>query len=333
MLQRRLILHIGMPKTGSSAIQSWLSTHSTRLRVEENIEYADLNPDAKHNKITSGNGQYFVEQMFKGKRPANYTESMFVERLETIHFGSCDTALVSSESISSAPEPAISSIRRLCAEHNISVTIVGVLRNVYDHCWSAYQQNVKRNGYCKSFQTFSESYSNPQISCLRQWSTHFGDVVAIHYESSRSDIVGAFLRALGLSLKSGSDTVTEQVNRSLSSSELELLLQVNQIASEMKIDLKNVLSDALIYADPLKRSSFRYFPEVATSLSQRFTQDVNWAREKFPALCELQIDKQCNTARSDDVATIETTDALLVIRALMRRILHFQRRLEAQNKT
>jgi hypothetical protein len=321
-----------MPKTGSSAIQSWLSTHSTRLRAEENIEYADLNPDAKLNKITSGNGQYFVEQMFKGKRSADYSESMFVERLETIHFGTCDTALVSSESLSSAPEPAISSIRRVCAEHNISVSIVAVLRNVYDHCWSAYQQNVKRNGYYKSFQTFSESYSNPQINCLRQWNTHFDDIVAIHYESSRSDIVGAFARALGLSLKTASDTVTEQVNRSLSSSELELLLQVNQIASEMKIDMKNVLSDALIYASPLKRSSFRYFPEVAASLSRRFTDDIIWAREKFPALDNLQVDVRSNMSNMDDAGVIETSDALLVIRALMRRILHFQRRLEAQNK-
>jgi hypothetical protein len=322
-----------MPKTGSSAIQSWLSTHSARLRVEENIEYADLNPDAKLNKITSGNGQYFVEQMFKGKRSADYSESMFVERLETIHFGTCDTALVSSESLSSAPEPAISSIRRVCAEHNISVSIVAVLRNVYDHCWSAYQQNVKRNGYYKSFQTFSEKYTNPQILYLRQWTAHFGDVTTIHYESSRNDIVGAFLQALGLSLKTGSETVVEQINRSLSSAELELLLEVNRIAGEMKIDMKNLLSDALIYAAPLKRSSFRYFPDVAASLSQRFTDDIIWAREKFPALDNLQVDVRSNMSNMDDAGVIETSDALLVIRVLMRRILHMQRRLESQTKT
>ncbi|MDZ7785185.1 MAG: hypothetical protein U5K56_20290 [Halioglobus sp.] len=45
-----------MGKTGSSSLQSWLSLNSAAL-ARQGIGYADLVPQAKHGRISSGNGQ------------------------------------------------------------------------------------------------------------------------------------------------------------------------------------------------------------------------------------------------------------------------------------
>ena len=52
---KTLFLHIGLGKTGSSALQSWLSLNVEGLR-EQGIDYADLAPEAKRGDVSSGNG-------------------------------------------------------------------------------------------------------------------------------------------------------------------------------------------------------------------------------------------------------------------------------------
>jgi hypothetical protein len=52
---KHLFLHIGLGKTGSSALQSWLSLNAETLS-RQGIDYADLIPEAKHGEVSSGNG-------------------------------------------------------------------------------------------------------------------------------------------------------------------------------------------------------------------------------------------------------------------------------------
>ena len=58
----RVYLHIGLPKTGSSAIQSWLSAHSKDL-AGVGVTYADLMPKAKLEQISGGNGLSYEEMI------------------------------------------------------------------------------------------------------------------------------------------------------------------------------------------------------------------------------------------------------------------------------
>ena len=52
---RTLYLHIGLGKTGSSALQSWLSLNA-ELLSKQGIDYADLVPEVKYGESLSGNG-------------------------------------------------------------------------------------------------------------------------------------------------------------------------------------------------------------------------------------------------------------------------------------
>ncbi len=63
---KELFIHIGLSKTGSSAIQSWLSLNSEKLRLK-GVDYADLSPSAKEGKITAGNGVDYIVLDSKGQ--------------------------------------------------------------------------------------------------------------------------------------------------------------------------------------------------------------------------------------------------------------------------
>ena len=52
---KQLYLHIGLGKTGSSALQSWLSLNA-QLIARQGIDYADIVPEVKFGESLSGNG-------------------------------------------------------------------------------------------------------------------------------------------------------------------------------------------------------------------------------------------------------------------------------------
>ena len=52
---KTLYLHIGLGKTGSSALQSWLSLNA-ELLSKQGIDYADTVPEVKYGESLSGNG-------------------------------------------------------------------------------------------------------------------------------------------------------------------------------------------------------------------------------------------------------------------------------------
>jgi hypothetical protein len=143
---KQLYLHIGLGKTGSSAIQSWLSLNVAALS-DQGINYADLAPLAKQGATTSGNGHVLV----RACRDNNFDE---VERLITeIYFRDAknSTAIISSENLQDVRLPKLRKVQEICQRHNINISVIAYIRSVYERAYSSYVQSVKRTSATHEF--------------------------------------------------------------------------------------------------------------------------------------------------------------------------------------
>src|SRR5450631_2837417 len=97
---KTLVFHIGIPKTGSSAIQVFLARNRPAL-LREGVDY--LNSGEFHmgvaGKISSGNGAFLARCLLPEGARAKIVpgESHLTEALEAIKASDAHTGLISSE--------------------------------------------------------------------------------------------------------------------------------------------------------------------------------------------------------------------------------------------
>lgn len=266
---RNIYLHIGCGKTGSSALQIWFSQTADTLRTHGIIYPQDRKIDSSY-EITSGNGGSAVESIQAGNAK-NFFEKLLANN-------PAGDLLLSSESFQILSSEQIIELRSILDEYKLNPVVIAYVRNLYDFAWSAYNQMVKRHGCGISFKDFA--FSNVWRPLIRQhldvldaFASHFNVIRVIHYDSEKSRLDLAFLEAIGLNSASIPRMRSAIVNRSLSLFELELMRRLNGvIASRFNTEnlsrISMAISDALIYADPERKTEFYYDEEVAAHLEQ-----------------------------------------------------------------
>ena len=131
---KKLFLHIGLSKTGSSAVQSWLSLNSVLLR-KCGYNYADLAPDAKLEKITSGNGALLKNKL------SELNKDELVILLSKTYFCGSDIAIISSESLQAATISDLEKLKAALQALQVDTKIIAFMRSVYELCYSNYQDH------------------------------------------------------------------------------------------------------------------------------------------------------------------------------------------------
>lgn len=249
---KNLILHCGIPKTGSSVLQVFWAKNSTRLR-ERRVDYFQVGDFelALSGKITSGNGAFLARTMLKAEDP-NYLDQLprALAQLEAkINENGCDVGLLSSELFTFASDDALKFFRDWLAQRGICLQIFYFIRRQDQFVSSAYVQQVKRHGCTempddyirKNYKNFSflNYYSLFQRFLLIAGS---GNVICKSYDAAISSPNGLFMVAqsiLGLSLD-GFELVGGDVNTSLGASEIVMMLMLN------KLGPRGVFSDYLV---------------------------------------------------------------------------------------
>lgn len=315
---KKLFIHIGLPKTGSSAIQSTLSLNHQLLLAECGLAYADLVPKAKEGRITSGNAKPLVP-MLCGVNAQTAAPDDFRRQFEQVYFNSSDVALISGEGLAKASAQALRWFSEYCIQRNIDVEVVAYIRNIYDHCWSAYQQRVKKGGYADEFGSYAQLYQNPQVQYIRKWSKFFSKISLLHFDSVKSDLLSSFFTTIGCGNVLDTLERVEVVNRSMTMHELQLLLRLNGYASEMGLQFRGLLSDALIYANPAAKSCFLYDEGVHKLFVDKFSIDIEWIQQTFPqcsafAVIDAQNQKSRNAVQVQIPGEVE-----VLFKALLRR--------------
>jgi hypothetical protein len=191
---KNLYLHIGLGKTGSSALQSWLSLNSSTL-LQQGYSYADLVPEAKLGKVSSGNGYV----LFVALRKGDYAEA---ERLitESYFVSGCERAIISCELLQNLALARLRVLQDIFARHDIQVTVIAYVRSFYEHLYSTYAQHVKSGSATHAFGSDPEDLDTYKyVEVLMKYARYFRNrFVVLNYNDPACDVFTSFAAAIGV---------------------------------------------------------------------------------------------------------------------------------------
>lgn len=325
-MTKRIIVHAGFPKTGSSALQVQLAQSRDAL-LTRGLDYLRTGDFALglQGKISSGNGVNLACAFL----PPNHEASKAQQRgpilnktLETIAASDHDVIL-SSEFFCAMPV-------RLLAEMVEALNTVGkvelvyFVRNQMNLLASTYMQRVKRHGLTQYPDEFFENWDHfkpsLQYFSLLQHVQEACPGTTIHampYERSKDHprgLVGLFLDILGVEVPADILAPDRPVNLSPSPKEIRLMLEVNHHHprmqfSDMLVEASARAGRSKVHADhailpPAFREAVRAFfrEENANFFKTYLGEDVNqydvaMADESFVDLRSIEL-------TSDDVVHI-----------------------------
>lgn len=198
---RRLILHIGRHKTGTSAVQRYLADHRAAYAAE-GIVVPDLGgderPDAEpadraaHHRIALDCGTGPVAEARRRAEAADGWRARLAAAAEGGH-----TLVLSSEAFQNCGDFA--ALRALCRDHYVEV--VCYLREYLDYALSAYAQEVKKVGLYAGFFEFERGF-DPQLGrFVARWEEFANRCHWRLYDRTllaEGDVVQDFLATAGL---------------------------------------------------------------------------------------------------------------------------------------
>lgn len=215
--RRKLYLHVGTQKTGSSFLQHMLRRNAATL-YDVGVSYLQFEEDL----VGSGNGKALIE--------ASVSEG--VEPPFELYFGKHSVAIVSSELMYSAGFNWLKIFRAAKAE-NIKIVVVAFFRNPASYLLGSYSQSVSRHGYAKTLEDFISEFSVDLYVGPLKKAQRAAEVTeaAIEwhlksYDACRGRLFEEFLLACDLDTHRFT-TENVRVNPSLNANQLKLLQLYN----------------------------------------------------------------------------------------------------------
>lgn len=240
-----------MPKTGSTYLQNCLSKLSHE-KLLINTEYPILNnfSDNKY-EIGSGNGMQIANMLVEHLTPEFDLEKLcdLVLKLITIDCPRKNLVL-SSENFSAADPYRFECLVGLLIQYCENVKLVVVVRNVCDYAYSSYNQLVKRRAFSLEYNEYCKNYFISELAALLKRVDKFnipGHCIPYTNDSLLIDFLSV------LDEEFNDDDFKFRVNRSLTETEIKLLVKINAIFSSEEICTK--ISDSWLNKDPYKLPS------------------------------------------------------------------------------
>ena len=274
---KKLYLHIGCGKTGSSALQIWLHQNADNF-LKLGIFYPTLNQKIKTDyQITSGNGVALSRDLIE-KKSIDIIEESFSSGIGSVLF--------SSENFQKLEKVDIQNLLSECLRNNIEVHVLAFVRDVYDIVFSSYMQSVKRGNYYKTFREYADGVKSlQQFEVVRKWAEFFPDIKVVHYDAFKNKVNVPFLEWLGVDSKAIPEIKKTKVNRSLTLLEAEFLRLLNKVYCEkfnnLDFSFSSRISDAIILNDPEKKSEILLDVSVLKDLESRFSEFVDEFNVKY----------------------------------------------------
>ena len=271
---KKLYLHIGLGKTGSSALQSWLSLNAGAL-VKQGIDYADTVPEVKYGESLSGNGsmlhQACVDLDFDEVKRLLISTYFFTPGNEV--------AIISCELFQGTRPATVARFRTICEEIGIDVTVIAYVRSAYEGLYSTYVQFVKRSNCTHKFgDKESDTSLAVQVGYLQRYLDVFGDrMVVLNYDAAKKDIYTSFAGVTGIATR-GLKKLDFKVNRSLSMQEAEVLRRINALHHGA---FSTQISNFVVGLAPDIETPVPYRRELVERVRMCTEKDVQWINAQF----------------------------------------------------
>ncbi|MCC4254784.1 hypothetical protein LL251_20430 [Sphingobium naphthae] len=270
----KLILHVGAPKTGTSALQSAFARNAGALRSAGFIYPEMSNSDiARRGHVTSGNGvglAKFLNSSIAYNGPVEPIE----ERLDEA-VGKEMNLLYSSEVMGNFRPASMRALRELAAERGMGIHAVMYVRAPVDHAVSAYRQFVKY-GYTESLEHYVlNDYKLPYMQIIRKLNDCLArDEISLrNYDSHSGDLFSDFLLNI-LEIRDGweFDVPPGKVNRSLTETEISILRTMNKVLDNSKVAAQ--IGRILVNGDPESSYNLYASREVLEIMEKRYSADL-----------------------------------------------------------
>lgn len=290
---RKIILHIGFPKTGTTTIQNTLYTNREFLLKKEGILYPSL-----ESNLTTPLRTIFREhspQPFANRMAALTIEEETARRekyrdlLEAeISSREWDVLLLSAEGFCNMPEPEIAKLREWGEKYSFDWTILACVRHPLTYTRSVIPQ-VMWNG-----DTLRELYETPPLPNFRgrisKAISVFGreNVRVFDFETATNSddgIVGTFARQVGLTASSCNFLASQTIRRNESLS-LEAVRILDSLNRRRPLFVNNVRAPRrsgreLYYISRIKGQKFDVPDWVKENIRLQSRGDVAWLNETF----------------------------------------------------
>lgn len=237
---KKIILHCGMPKTGSSALQVQFSKSRDGL-LKHGYDYLKMGDFdlAARGKISSGNAAGLARAYLFPGHPADLSprRAELTEKFVQAARAAQGHVILSSEFFSAIPRVNMIPLVEALSQVG-EVQLVFFVREQLNFLASAYIQQVKRHGlrdYPEEYFSSWQGYKIPLMyfSYFEQLRSALPDVkiFAQPYELSKSHasgLMGLFLEMIGAQVPREDLVDDLQVNLSPSAKEIRLMLEINK---------------------------------------------------------------------------------------------------------
>lgn len=286
---REVILHIGMPKTGTTAIQEFLAA-----RRKELLDLGVVYPAVATNHgpflcrcVEAGaDARQRERRRVKRRVTVGFEPEVERERLESIlRSNPGETVVFSGEILSALEEEEVERLRALLEPSGARVRVLLYVREPLAYAASMMQQrlkNGKRLGRRPSCSNADESF--------RKYAAVFGEenVEVRLFDRSRfpdGDVTGDILEAIGLepgAIPGGTDRDFRSVNRALSHEACLLLDAINESEPPLRDGDPNPRrSPALVeHLQRVRGGKFSIDPDCLGGEEERFREFRLWLEEK-----------------------------------------------------
>lgn len=279
---KEVIVHAGFPKTGSSALQYWLDTHTAEL-AEAGIFYPREGRSAEDalGHITSGNGKLLGKYLVPSHRNPRFDLEGFPDKFrKTFLRDGCKT-LISREQIAAVDSKMLRKFKEEVIP-DVPLTFVIFVRNIYERERSWWLQKVKQRVIPLEFRDFVIRSSRSGADILKSLVDTIGreNVKVLHYDSASSDLLGAFLRAIGAeSAMDDQHSRVRLVNRSLTDIETRVLTECSGVHGQQGI--ARLLSKHFMDKFPDITSTHTPDPEIVSALEKKHSSEIKWINDTF----------------------------------------------------
>ena len=333
-----LQLHVGHGKTGSSYLQSWLAANSVVLLDQFQLFYPKVCPftrahdrRAEQSQFSMGNGFVLNPMLESGVswrrqlrwwRRLCHQQAIQPQQLKSLAF--------SHEPWTRKLPSQWSQLMQLVALIEVQTVDCWLLvRDPFDHALSVYGQMVKRHGYSGSVEDWLSIYDFPDV-LMRfldavEASTHSVSLRVDHYGFRSQELLLCLKQWLALPADGNWKAISrDQVNRSLTASELTLMCWLN--ARDPGLALRT--GEYLIQRLPQLRGAVQ--PPSATVIErfvQRWQGTIDRLNQRLPSHAQLRLPRPEERGLSGDdaladpglILTREQLDCLLDAAQVARR--------------
>jgi hypothetical protein len=310
-----VVFHVGMAKTGSSAIQHVLAANAGEL-AEIGVHIPWVETLERSGRPTGGNAESLYRII---KRSNSVAEGAGEARawLEAA-IAPEGVTILSSEFLSSLSERETELLAAVTHEF-ADATIVLVLRDVYDHAFSVWSHMSKEGLMAKSFDEFCKSdYIHPleggvgnPFGPLSRFSNHFDDVRVGLYTNESGALATRFFELVGIEVPSGEIVGREnRVNPSMSLEEVELVRVLTDVDPSGKAARR--LSDSFLRL-PRADIALPDDPEALLALEDALGDSVRDFNERFiggQPILQFRSESREGSAQSASPVAIKAVEVL-----------------------